>query len=177
MGELKEPVVPKTKSYWVCFQRCPYWLTGESSKDVWARRKAPDTSVDSQRYPDDYPGRIVSVVDGSKPRPGWTKGELIDAIKMDLTPAQYSDAASRRVKVNPVGWTLTPIGLEDRFGAATSALIARYTEAQLIAAKESTPSPEDVQAMETQMAISTEISKAIKTLPACGDAVFAVERE
>lgn len=173
MGELKDPVIiEKTKPYWVCFQRCPYWLTGESTRDVWARRKASTVGTEAQRYPDDYPGRIVSVVDGSKERPGWTRGELTDAIKLDLTPAQYAAAGSRQVKV--VAGALVPVAVADRFGAATAVLLTKYSEAELVAAKDAAPDPGNVVAMETQMAISEEITRAVKTLPACGDAIEAV---
>jgi len=176
-AKLVDVLTGRTAPYWVVHQRTAYWQLSESSYTVWTRRKRGDGVAPATSYPDDFPGRIVSVIDGRKPRPGWASGELHAALLMDLTPTQYSEASARRVKL--VGTTLVPIALADRFGAATATLTAKYSEAELVAAKEETPEPDDAVAFETHKAISDAISAAVKALPATdahtGTGLYAVK--
>jgi hypothetical protein len=129
-------VEPKTTPWWVCFQKVPYWTLGESSDTVWSRRKIGLPVADAQRYPNDYAGRIVSVVDGRQPRPGWTHGETADCVLLDLTPGERADAASKKSKFN--GVALVPITVEDEYGAVAEVLLSKYSAADLVDSKEFT---------------------------------------
>lgn len=160
MGELKDPLIVETTSpYWVCFQRCLYWMTDESAKDVWTRRKKADTSIDSQRYPHDYPGRIVSVADGRKERPGWTRGELVDAIKMDLTPTQFAAASARHMRIDTASRALVPT--TDRLDAVAQKLLTPRAEVDIVAVKASIPSVASPRAAVTQSAAPTKTGRGV----------------
>jgi len=169
--------VEKTAPYWVCFQRTPYWTLGESSDTVWERRKLGNAVEEVQRYPNDYAGRIVSVVDGRLPRPGWTHGEVIGCIPMDLTAQQRSDAASRRVKV--LGIALVPVEFADEYGAAASVLLLKHTAEEVRAARDTMDVPADKAAASVRRVIDLSIEAALESLPATdahtGTGLYAVK--
>jgi len=152
----------KTAPYWVIYQKTPAWQLGESSDTVWARRKELKSIEDAQRYPDDYAGKIISVVDGKQPKPGWAYSETRDCLLMDLTPAQKSDAASHKLKIS--GTALASITIEDEYGAVAPVLAA-YSKDDLDDAKIVSDLDTDLVVAKRRDTISKLIESAIDALP------------
>lgn len=167
-ADLKADLFVGTRPYWVVFQKTNRWKPGESATTVWARRKRADPIPPSLSYPNDHAGRIASVIDGKKPRPGWASGELYDAVLVDFTAAEYSLASNRAAKWDGSG--LVPVTVEDRYGSASATLRATYSDGDLLAVLAGIPSDPDVTQEEKERlstiaeAASRELAKIAPTL-------------
>ena len=146
----------KTESYWVVYRRQPTWLVGETKEAAATRRAATLSATEQQadRYPDDYAGRVQSIVPIVKPRPPWAVGHLA-CVQLPLTRAQLAGCRTRRLRV--VDGALQPTAFADTYGAIADTLLATHTAAEVTAAIDG----DDAVSRDTQ----SEIYSLMKTLP------------
>ena len=146
----------KTESYWVVYRRQPTWLVGETKEAAATRRAATLSATEQQadRYPDDYAGRVQSIVPIVKPRPPWAVGHLA-CVQLSLTRAQLAGCRTRRLRV--VDGALQLTAFADTYGAIADTLLATHTAAEVTAAIDGNDA--------VSRALQSEIYSLTKALP------------
>jgi len=160
----------KTESHWVVFRKMSLWKVGETKEAAAIRRAgAPTPLTDAERYPEDYAGRIQSLVPGQDPKPSWAT-DLSDCQLFSLTTSQRKDCWQRKLKV--IGGKLVPVSFEDKFGANTAKLREHYSDDEVLGAKHG----DDKKSIELQ-AKTLALSKALpRTVTHTGTGLYNVKK-
>lgn len=161
----------KTESYWIVYRRQPLWKVGESKAAAEERRKSkvPETVVAEFRYPEDYAGRVQSILSYNDARPSWAM-DAFACEMFQLTDVQRQACWKRAVKV--VGGSLVPVTFEDKFGATTETLRTSYTDAEVLAAKHN-DDPLSVEIVAKTLSLSKSLAK---TITHTGTGLYAVKK-
>jgi hypothetical protein len=123
--------------YQILYRVSPAWIVrrdaaeGASGELVMRNGDPVPVATEHDHSPGDYAGQILNV----KPvEHRWNPGDLGDkqrrVITLTLTPEQYADACTRRIKVvqDKGKPALVPVTFEDRWGAAAEPLRATWGE-------------------------------------------------
>lgn len=99
---------------------------GEDELDAVVRRRFVDVSQVTQRYPDDYAGKIISVrPDGHR----WTQKDVADpgraVADLDLTTAETRALRDRESKLD-ASLRIVTVTFDDEYGATAAALRAQF---------------------------------------------------
>jgi hypothetical protein len=113
--------------YTVLAQTCPIWKVGESDTDAAPRRIRQEDALAAERYPDDYTGRVISVIpDGSRLHAADVADASRMAVSLDLTDDQVNGLRDRTLKLD--GTKVVPVGFDDRWGAVAEPLRANLAD-------------------------------------------------
>ena len=161
----------KTESYWIVYRNQPLWKVGETKEEAASRRteQRPVALADSDRYPEDYAGRIQGVIPYADARPSWAL-DAFDCAMFQMTDVQRQTCWQRAVKV--VDGALVPVTFEDKFGATTESLRAAYTDAEVLVAKHS-DDPVSVEILAKTLSLSKSLAK---TITHTGTGLYAVKK-
>jgi len=122
-------VIEPPRRYKLVYQRVPTWTLGESDRGRNFRAPGREATPYAERYPDNYPGKIQSVVPLGTDT-GWACGEVHDVREMDLTAQQVQAARDHRLMLK--GGALVPVSLEDRWGALADELRGKVDRLALL---------------------------------------------
>jgi hypothetical protein len=113
-------------------QSAPAWIPGEGFEasgnllDRQGRPTIPQPSGPNDHYPDDWAGRIISIIGE---RDSFNAGDLLDSnrrvVSVTFTDSAEEEAA-RGHRLKMVGRSLAPVTFEDRYGASATDIITRY---------------------------------------------------
>jgi hypothetical protein len=110
--------------YRVLFQTCPIWKPGELDVDAEPRRVRQEDASAAERYPNDYRGRIISVIGEGR---RFNSADVADPSRMAVTLELTEDeAASLKRRTAKIGDALdvVPVTFNDRWGAIAETLRA-----------------------------------------------------
>ena len=161
----------KTTRYWVVHRKRPLWSVGETKEDAYKRRTAPVPIVlqDAERYPEDYAGRIQTLIPATEDRPGWAS-DIFGAIVVDLTTTQIQSCWRRESKV--IGDKLLPVTFEDKYGAIASTLLDKYSSTDVLEAKHAIA---DARLEEINKDVVQMIKNLPQTVTHTGTGLYAVK--
>jgi hypothetical protein len=129
--------------YRVLIQACPIWKPGERDVDAEPRRVRRENAPASERYPDDYAGRVVSVIPADKQfHPADVADPSRLVITRELTDYERDGLRSRMLKIS-LDRRIEDVTFDDRWGAVAEVLRANIEDPE---AAEALDSDDDIEA-------------------------------
>ena len=160
----------KAESYWVVYRKQPTWLVEETKEAAEIRRTATLSVAEERavRYPDDYAGRVQSVVPIAEQRPPWAIDHL-DCVNLPLTRTQLSGCRTRKLKI--VDGVLQTTAFVDTYGTIADILLKTHTEAEVAAAIDG----DDAISRDLQNEIYSLVKALPQTITHTGTGLYAVK--
>ncbi len=116
--------------YEVLYQRHAVWLVGESKAQAATRRAdSLSSSTPAMQYPNDYPGRVVSLQPvGRKPSLRNMAGQLLQVAEIDLAEDDLAAVQSHSAKI--AFGMLSAVTFDDRWGQVAGILRNNFDDAE-----------------------------------------------
>jgi len=138
------PILDGKRRVEVLFHRTASWTIGETQEQCWNRMRSIDVTASVDCYPDEYPGKVISVrpvadiVEKGLPSLMQMADKDRPCVTLDLTDAEIAGLSTRTRKIDAETERPVAVTLDDRHGAILSDLVEKYGSREAVEVAEQT---------------------------------------